>query len=113
MAFPCGFRRPVLILPSDPDQLGDIQQIIQGVGAVPELMLLPEAQGDREEEKLIQVRAGGGVESDAAGREVDPPSPKKPVSVQSGTEGRSFLSQPCIMINIGSACFFCCPGIIF
>ena len=36
------FRGPDLILMPDPDQLHDIQQVVQGIGAVPELMLFPE-----------------------------------------------------------------------
>ena len=70
------------IFPPHLNHLHDIQQIIQGIGAVPELMLTPEPRGDRDEEEFIDVRAGYGAEAGAAGPEVGPPSPKKPVSVQ-------------------------------
>ena len=87
---PGSFRCPDFIFPPDPDQLGDVQQVVQGIGAVPELMLPPEAEGDREKEELVQVRAGGGDEIGAAGREVGPPSPKKPDSVQRASSRVSF-----------------------
>ena len=88
-----GFRGPDLILMSDADQLHDVQEVVQGIGAVPELMLFPEAQGDRKEEKLVQVRAADGDEVGTAGREVDPPSPKKPDSVQRASSRVSFRQE--------------------
>ena len=46
-SLPDGFRRPVFVFPPDPDQLRDVQQVIQGIGSVPEFMLFPEAGGHR------------------------------------------------------------------
>ena len=89
-SLPDGFRRPVFVFPLDPDQLRDVQQVIQGIGAVPEFMLFPEAGGHRQEQKFVQVRAGGGQVSGAAGPEVGPPSPKKPESVQTASSSTSF-----------------------
>ena len=87
------FRGPNLILMPDTDQFHDVQQIVQGIGAVPEFMLAPEAEGDREKEKLVQVRGGCGDEVGAAGREADPPSPKKPDSVQRVSSRVSFRQE--------------------
>ena len=87
---PGGFGRPVFIFPPDPDQLHDVQQVIQGIGPVPELMLLPEPQGYREEQKFVQVRACCGAVFGAADREADPPSPKKPERVQMASSMVSF-----------------------
>ena len=87
------FRRPPLVFCHDLQQLHRIQQVVQGIGAVPELMLPPEAEGDREKEELVQVRAGGGDEIGAAGREVGPPSPKKPDSVQRASSRVSFRQE--------------------
>ena len=87
---PGRFRCPDFIFPPDPDQLGDVQQVVQGIGAVPELMLFPETEGDREKEELVQVRCCYGDEIGAAGREVGPPSPKKPDSVQRTSSRVSF-----------------------
>ena len=53
-----GFHSPGLVFIPDTNQLGDIQQIVQGIGTVPELMLAPHAGGHRQEEELVDVRAG-------------------------------------------------------
>ena len=87
------FRGPNLILMPDLDQFDDIQQVVQSISAVPEFMLAPEAEGYREKHKLVQVRAGGGDEVGAAGREADPPSPKKPESVQRASSRVSFRQE--------------------
>ena len=84
------FRRAGLILPPDPDQLDNIQQVVQGVGPVPEFMLFPESQRDRQKQELVQVRAGDGDEVTSAGREVGPPSEKKPRSVQRASSKVNF-----------------------
>ena len=89
-SLPGGFCRPVFVFPADPDQLRDVQQVVQGIGAVPELMLPPEARRHREEEELVQIRAGDGDVVGAAGRESGPPSAKKPVSVQRASSRVSF-----------------------
>ena len=85
-----GFRRAGLILPPDPDQLDNIQQVIQGIGSVPQLVLFPESQGDRQEEELVQVRAGCWDEVTSAGRDIGPPSPKKPRRVQRASSKVNF-----------------------
>ena len=84
------FRRAGLILPPDPDQFHHIQQVVQGVGSVPEFVLFPESQRDRQEKELIQVRAGDGDEVASAGRDVGPPSEKKPRSVQRASSKVNF-----------------------
>ena len=85
-----GFRSPVFVFSLHPDQLDNIQQVIQDIGSVPQLMLFPESQRNRQEEEFIQVRAGDGDEADSAGRELDPPSPKKSRSVQRASSRVSF-----------------------
>ena len=47
--YPGGFGRPVFIFPADPDQFRDIRQVVQGTGAVPELMLTPEPDSRQEQ----------------------------------------------------------------
>ena len=88
-----GFHCPNLILMPDPDQLDSVQQIVQGIGAVPEFVLFPHPGSDRQKQEFIQVRAGGGDELGAAGREADPPSPKKPDSVQRASSRVSFRQE--------------------
>ena len=85
-----GFRRAGLILPPDPDQLDNIQQVIQGIGSVPQLMLFLESQRHRQEEELVQVRAGCRDEADSPGREVGPPSEKKSRNVQRASSKVNF-----------------------
>ena len=80
----------ILIFPTDADQLHGVEEIVEGVGAVPELMLAPEAGGDREKKEFVQVRGFGGQEAGVSGREVDPASPKKPFSVQRTSSRVSF-----------------------
>ena len=84
------FRRAGLILPPDPDQLDNIQQVIQGIGPVPQLILFPESQRDRQEKEFVQVRAGCGDEVASAGREIGPPSEKKPRNVQRASSKVNF-----------------------
>ena len=45
-----------MIVPADSDQLRDVQQVIQGIGAVPELVLLPEAGGYGKKSQFVEVR---------------------------------------------------------
>ena len=74
---------PGLIGSLDADQFDDVEEIVEGVGAVPELVLLPEAGGHGEEEELVDVRAGSrGVVQSAGCSGVDPPAPKKSERVQ-------------------------------
>ena len=82
----------ILILPLHADQFHRVQEIIQGIGAVPEFMLLPEAGGHRQKEELIQVR--GAYAGETAGREADPLPAKKPESVQSTDSMVSFRQLP-------------------
>ena len=79
----------VIFIP-DTDQLHGVQEVVEGVGAVPEFVLLPEAGGHREEEEFIQVRGFGGQEAGRASGEVGPLSPKKPSRVQRATCRVSF-----------------------
>ena len=84
------FPRPIFIFRPDADELRDVKEIAEGVGAVPELMLLPEAVGDREKEELIQI---GGLKAYEAGRsagEADPAAGKKSESVQAMPSSVSF-----------------------
>ena len=53
-------------------------------------MLFPEAQGYREKQELIYIRAFCGAVFGAADREDDPPSPKKPDNVQMASSMVSF-----------------------
>ena len=53
-------------------------------------MLVPEAQGDRQEQEFIQVRAFRGQESGVPGREAEPPAGKKSFSVQNTSSIVSF-----------------------
>ena len=71
------FRCPVLILPPDADQLHGVQEIIQGVGAIPELMLTPQAGGDREKEECVNIRRLDGKVGYFPGGEVEALSSKK------------------------------------
>ena len=71
------FRCPVLILPPDTDQLHGVQKIIQGVGAIPELVLPPHAGGDREKEECVNIRRLGGKVGYFPGGEVEALSSKK------------------------------------
>ena len=84
---------PGFVFPSHPDQLDNIQQIIQGIGPVPELMLLPHPGGHGQEEKLVDVRAAYGAVEGAAGGEVRPLPPKKPERLQEIPSSRSFRQE--------------------
>ena len=79
---PGRFHGPVFIFPPDLDQLGNVQQVVQGVGAVPELMLPPEPQGYREEQEFVHIRAGYGEVAGASGGGFGPPPSKKPDRLQ-------------------------------
>ena len=93
-----GFGRPVFVFPSYPDQLHNVQQVVQGIGAVPELMLFPEAGGHGHKEELIDVRAGQGVVSGWPDSGLDRPPPKKPDRLQAMPSSRSFMQE-------GVSCF--------
>ena len=73
---------PVRVFILDADQLHNIQQVVQGIGAIPEFVLAPEPGGDRQKGELIQIDRLGGQVTGRAGGEVDPFSTKKPSSVQ-------------------------------
>ena len=79
---PGRFHGPDFIFPLHPDQLHDIQEVVQGVGAVPELMLFPEPGGYRGEEELVHIRAGYGEVAGASSGDAGPPPPKKPDRLQ-------------------------------
>ena len=86
----CAFSRPVFVFRPDADELRDVEEVAEGVGAVPEFVLTPEAVGDREEEKFVKVR---GLEAYEAGRsagEADPAAGKKSESVQAMPSSVSF-----------------------
>ena len=90
---PGGFGRPIFVFPPHLDQLRNIQQIIQGIGPVPELMLFPHPDRYREEEEFVDVRALGRDVVASAGGESDPPSPKKPSSAQVIPSRTSFMQE--------------------
>ena len=94
------FRHPPLILCSDPEQLHRVQQVIQGIGAIPELMLAPEAGGHREEGQLVQIRGVGGEIIRRAAYEAGPPSGKKSCSVQAST---SWVRRKQVMVSNSSS----------
>ena len=96
----CLFRRPPLILRSDLQQLHHIQQVIQGIGAVPELMLTPEAGGHREKGQLIDIRRFGRKKGRRAAQEGRPPSGKKSCSVQAST---SWVRRKQVMVSNSSS----------
>ena len=54
---PHGFHIEAFIFLPDLQYFQDIQQIIQGIGPVPELVLLPETGGNRKEQDLIHIHA--------------------------------------------------------
>ena len=84
---------PVFVFPSHPDQLHIIQQVVQGIGPVPELVLFPQAFRHREEQELIYVRAGqGDVAAEACG-DADRPSLKKPDKLQLIPSSSSFMQE--------------------
>ena len=87
------FHGPSFVLPPDFRQLRDIQQIIQGIGPVPEFVLFPVSQGYRQEQELIDVRAGYGDVVASAGGAFRPPSPKKPSSAQAISSRSSFIQE--------------------
>ena len=96
-SLPGGFGRPSFILPHDPDHLRDIQQVVQGIGSVPELMLLPVAGGHRQEEELVNIRAFDRLisqtihrPSSATGGGFESPPPKKTSSVHTASSIVSF-----------------------
>ena len=82
---------PRFVFSLHPDQLHDIQQIVQGIGPVPEFMLPPEPGGYRQEKKLIHIRAGYGAVSAGAVTTLDCPPPKKPDRLQAIPSSRSFM----------------------
>jgi len=90
---PGGFGRPFLVLPPDPDQLRNIQQVIQGIGSVPELVLLPEPGGHRQEQEFVDVRAGYRDIGAVVLPGPDCPAPKKPDRLQEIPSSRSFMQE--------------------
>ena len=91
---PGRFHGPVFVFPADPDHLRDIQQVVQGIGAVPELMLPPEAGGHRQEQELVDVRANyRAVSGRPDSGPLDCPSPKKPDRLQEIPSSRSFIQD--------------------
>ena len=90
---PGRFHGPDFIFSPDPDQLDNIQQVVQGIGAVPELVLFPEAGGHRRKQEFIHVRAGYGDIAGGSGGDVRPPSPKKPDRLQEMLSAVSFIQE--------------------
>ena len=90
---PGRFHGPVFVFPPDADQFHDIQQIVQGIGAVPEFMLPPEAGGHRREQKIINVQTGYGEEAGGPGGGFKPPPPKKPDRLQAMLSTVSFRQE--------------------
>ena len=88
-----GFHSPGLVFIPHPDQLYNIQQVVQGIGPVPELMLVPEAGSHGQEKKLVDVRAGYGDVSAGAVSALDCPPPKKPERLQAIPSRRSFMQD--------------------
>ena len=86
-----GFGRPFFVFPLHPDQFHNIQQVIQGIGSVPELMLFPVAGSHGQEKKLVDVRAGYGAVSAGAASGLDRPPPKKPDRLQAIPSSSSFI----------------------
>ena len=76
------FHGPGVVFGADLDQLDRVKEVVEGIGAVPELVLPPEAEGDREEEKRIQVRGLRRQEAGLPGGEAGPLSAKKPSRLQ-------------------------------
>ena len=82
------------VYPPHPDQLRDIQQVVQGIGPVPELMLPPETGGYRQKEELVDVRAGqGDVGAGGFPSGPDCSSPKKPDRLQAMPSSSSFMQD--------------------
>jgi len=96
----CLFRRPPLILCHDLQQFHRVQQVIQGIGAVPELMLTPEAGRHREKGQLIDIRRFGRKKGRRAAQEGRPPSGKKSCSVQAST---SWVRRKQVMVSNSSS----------
>ena len=84
------FPRPIFIFRPDADELGDVEEVAEGVGAIPEFMLLPEAVGDGEEEKFVEVRGLKAYEAGRSAGEADPAAGKKSESVQAMLSSVSF-----------------------
>ena len=93
VSFPGSFGCPGVVFHPYPDQLRDIQQVVQGIGAVPQLMLAPEALRHRQEQELVNVRAGQGEISGLPCSVPDPPSPKKPERLQATPSSSSFMQE--------------------
>ena len=87
----CGLGCEALVFTGDADQLNRVEEVAEGVGSVPELMLLPEAGGDREEQKLVNVRGGYGDVGGGAVWETGPLPAKKSSRVQMRDSQVSFM----------------------
>ena len=92
-SYPGGISRPFFISPAYPDQLRDIQQVIQGIGAVPEFVLAPVSLRHGQEQELIDIRAGQGDVSAVPFFSLNPPSPKKPERLQAMPSISSFMQE--------------------
>ena len=86
--------RAPFVVPFHPDQLRDIQQVVQRIGSVPAFMLTPHPCTHRQEEEFVHVRTFGDQEAGITGREAEPPSPKKPSNVQTISSIVSFRQIP-------------------
>ena len=66
-------------------ELRRVQEVAQGIGAIPEFVLFPQAGGDREEGQFIDVGGLRGGEFRRADQEVCPSAGKKSERVQART----------------------------
>ena len=82
---------PGFVFPFHPDQFRNIQQVVQGIGPVPELMLFPVSLRHRQEQEFVNVRAGQGDVAAGALSGPDCPPPKKPDRLQAIPSSRSFM----------------------
>ncbi len=89
------------VFPSHPDQLRNIQQVVQGIGPVPELMLFPVAGGYRQVQELVDVRAGQGDEGAGVLPAPGCPAPKKPDRLQAIPSSSSFMQEGVSCSNSG------------
>ena len=90
---------PQFVLPGNLDQLDGIQQIIQGTGSSPELVLFPHACRDRQEEEGIQIHGLGREEGALPGDESEGLSGKKPSREKAITSRVSF-KQAIVSVSI-------------
>lgn len=92
----------MFVFQTDTEHFCYIQQVVQRVGAVPELMLSPAAHGHGEEEELVDVRRAYGEEGRFADPEGDPLPGKKPSSVHRHASAVSLRHRGAMYSSSGS-----------